>query len=214
MVTNIKSNFSLLKGVAATALISVALFIPGAAFADGALFFENLNVSTGNGGVMDVPVFDVDNTTKLIGTNYSVELSYGAIGTPDDQLIPLPATISSFNTNPIFAGYFNHSTIQLPGISVGSQARLQVFAWDNQGGTLISYDSASVRGASLSFDSLPLADLFGPPSSIPFLQGMQSFHLAQSVPEPATGCLALVGAVVFLFHTRKRGRSGKRVSGR
>jgi hypothetical protein len=94
----------------------------------------------------------------------------------------------------------------IPGTAQGSVATLQLRAWDNQGGTIVTWQAARVGstfGASLLFNSPPLGGV----SSPPFLVGLQSFNIANDIiPEPSTLALIGVGAAALLIYGRQKER--------
>jgi len=166
--------------------------------ADGVINFRSLGSDT-LGGTVNAPVFNVDGVSKLAGTGFSVQLFYGVLGTADNALVALGSPIT-FGTGGL-SGYFIGTTVAIPGISVGSQARLQVRAWDNAGGTITSFASALVRGSSASFNSSNLGDSFTP-STIPVPAGLTTFQLA-AVPEPTTIALGVLGGLGLLARRRR-----------
>ncbi len=172
-----------------------------AALGQGAIQFANLGTSEATSTTVDAPVFDMDMTTKVSGNGCSAQLFYGVLGTPDENLTPLASPVLGFNAFP-FDGYtMPPQSVQIPGIPTGASARLQMRVWNNQGGSVTTYDDASIRGASTSFDSAPLGNSLNF-SSVPVMQGLQSFSLAV-VPEPSALALALVGAAALLLRRRK-----------
>jgi hypothetical protein len=167
--------------------------------ADGAINFRSIG-SDALGGSVNAFAFNVDGTTKLSGTGFSVQLFYGALGATDNQLVAV-GPIGSFLTGG-GSGYFAFvDAIVLPGISIGSQARIQARAWDNAGGTITSFANALVRGSSASFNSPNLGDPFVS-GSIPVPVGLTSFQLA-AVPEPTTIALGVLGGLGLLARRRR-----------
>jgi hypothetical protein len=188
----------------ANALVSVAAVVgwlgsgwPGSVWGQGAIEFANLSAAGTN--LVNAPIYHLDGVTRLEGNEFSAQFFYGAIGTADEMLTGLPAPIQGFNTG-IFAGYFASApVVQLPGIPVGTPARIQVAVWANQGGTVTSWEAATIRARSPSFDSLPLGDAFNP-STIPALAGLESFSLAmlpQIAAHPQSMTVGSGGNVVF-----------------
>jgi hypothetical protein len=134
----------------------------------------------------------------LTGTGYYAGLWAGPVGATIEQLTFVPGSLKTFRTGN-FAGAINNSgnVIAIPGVVEGSPAVLQLRAWDNQGGTITSYDDADIRGASLPFTSGNLGGVVPPPT----MAGLQSFQL---IPEPATYALITLGAAsMWLFRRRK-----------
>jgi hypothetical protein len=104
------------------------------------------------------PVFDVDRTTKLDGTNYSAQLYAGPPGTAESalQAVGKPVPFRSGKA----AGSWHGTEVVIPSVGPGQPATLQVRVWFNQAGRLDSYEKAVaagvVRGKSPPFPSLPL----------------------------------------------------------
>lgn len=168
----------------------VALIAPKAFAADGAIQFSNLDINSG----LSAPIFNTDGTTKLSGTGFSAQLYYDS-GSGFVAVGP----VVNFNTG-TFAGYFSSTpSVTIPGVAIGATTTLQVRAWNNAGGTISSWETASIRGQSASFTSPALGDPTNA-SSIPPLTGLTSFSL---VPEPTTIALGVLGGLVLLVRRRK-----------
>lgn len=130
----------------------------------------------------------------LDGPQWVAQLYGGPLGTADASLLPItPAT--TFRTGTA-AGFINGITVAIPGVLEAQRARLQVRVFDNTGGA--TYATSLNRGASLSFDSLPLGGLAPPPNMV----GLTGFNVAV-VPEPSTIALGALGTLFFLIRRRK-----------
>ena len=119
----------------------------------------------------------------LSGTSYTAELWGGPQGTPEASLSVQARTV--FRTG-ASAGYVvAPASVALGGVAPGTPATLQVRVWDNQGGTISTWDMARglgvASGVSLLFDSPPLASSMEPTVN---LTGLRSFniHLPSSPP--------------------------------
>jgi hypothetical protein len=136
----------------------------------------------------------------LAGTNFSATLWAGPSGASEAQLTLVPGSLRDFRTG-TFAGAINNSgnTIVIPGVGETFSAALQLRVWDNAGGTITSYDAATVRGASLVFNSLPLGGGTPPPNMV----GLVSFNIAV-IPEPSTFVLAGLGAAALVIFRRRK----------
>jgi hypothetical protein len=179
-------------------LLSLAVSSFGAA--DGVIKFGSLASDSISGGhSIAVPIFDVNGTTLLAGTGFSVQLFYGSVGAADSALIALGSPASFFSGG--LSGYFDGGNVAIPGFASGTQAQLQVRAWNNAGGTLTSFDSALVRGSSASFVSQALG-VASDPSTYPVMTGLTSFQLA-AVPEPTTIALGVLGGLGLLARRRR-----------
>lgn len=181
--------------------IALSLAIVGlacSASAQGVVLFKNFGTGSNTGGVNLTPVpfvFDVDGTTRLAGTGYTAQL-WG--GTSADSLSALTPTVA-FNTGN-FAGTFSpNDAVAVPGIAAGSTAFLQVRVWNNQAGSVTSYDAALIRNQSDVFQ-VTLGDAQNP--DLPILAGMNSFSLVV-VPEPSVIALAVLGAGALFFRRKK-----------
>jgi hypothetical protein len=133
----------------------------------------------------------------LTGTGFTAELW---AGTSADSLAAVPGSQKDFRTGG-FAGAINNSggVIAIPGVGEAGSAALQVRAWDNAGGTITSWDAASIRGESAVFMSLPLGGLAPPPNMV----GLESFNIHTAVPEPSTFALLGLGALGMMIFRRK-----------
>jgi hypothetical protein len=182
------------------AILGVSIAATTFACAQGTIAFQSLGSSSAGPTTVNAPVFNTDGLTLLSGAGFSVQLYAG----PDDgSLAPIGSPIG-FLSGP-FAGYFDGSdNLPVTGFAQGATPRLQVRAWDNQGGSVTSYESAMIRGASAAFTSPALGDDTAPydPSTIPVPQGLTSFSLAL-VPEPSVVALGILGAAAVIFRRRK-----------
>ena len=121
----------------------------------------------------------------LSGPGFSAQLWGGPLGFTEQQLVPCLGGLTVFraggfagNILPIFPNP------QVRGVRPGSNAVLQLRAWDNRGGTITNWetalaDSTVLRGASLPMTSPPLGS---DSASSPKLVGLTSFNLF--VPGP------------------------------
>ena len=147
----------------------------------------------------------------VIGSGFTAALFGGALGTADQDLVLVASTTFRTQTATTVAGTIAPPTTApaVSGVAAGANARLQIRAWDNRGGTVTSWnqvtlaqnDSTVLRGVSPSFDSLKLGD--GAANPVPNLQGLQSFNL-HLVPEPSAIALGVLGlGALVMFRRRK-----------
>jgi hypothetical protein len=148
------------------------------------------------------------------GNNFSIELLYG-VGANATSLSPVPNAITTFDTsgggNPA-AGYPGSWDagggvfVTVPGVAFGTAGTFQLAAWYNGGGTL-TYAQASAFGSGNPY-GLSVAEnitLGGPPGVPSTLNPITSFSLnANTVPEPSTIALGVIGASAFLMRLRRK----------
>ena len=149
----------------------------------GTINFQNK--STYGPTNLNAPVFDLDGITLLNGSNFLAQLYAG----PSlDKLRPAgpPSPFQEgFN-----AGYFVPETITLANVMPGSNAVLQVCAWDGGHGT--SYEQARASGGKFGKSNIlqvPAGGGANPPQT---LQGLQSFSLQAGLP------YFEVGTIIFI----------------
>jgi hypothetical protein len=142
-------------------------------------------------------------TMGLQGNGYSIQLYGGPQGAAESALVAIDVPLVGFRTG-ANAGYpLLTKIVNVPGVPRDGRATLQVRAWDNAGGTITSWENASIRGQSALIVSGPLGgpDPTGanPPAIPPNLVGLQSF----AIPEPSTIALGVLGAAALLLRRRK-----------
>jgi hypothetical protein len=144
----------------------------------------------------------------LQGANFTFAVYAGPAGATDPNLLTL-LTTAPFRTaagNVLPAGLIFPQTVGIPGVLPGGTAALQVRVWYNPGGAL-SWNSASTRGASSIFSSLPLGGitLLGDIVITPDMTGWASFNITGApIPEPRAFVLAGLGAVALLLFRRRK----------
>jgi hypothetical protein len=124
---------------------------------------------------VNAPVFDLDGFSPLNGSNFVAQLYAGptlALLRPVGQPSPFR---SGFN-----AGYFYPETVTLPNVPAGSNAVVQVRAWDTGFGT--SYEEARATGGR--FGKSLILQLTAGGGAVPPqpLLGLQSFSLQAGLP--------------------------------
>jgi hypothetical protein len=142
----------------------------------------------------------------LAGSGFSAQLFFAVgLNQPESALIPLASSLTTFRTSATFAGTLAPSFQSLPGVAVGGAATLQLRAWDNAGGTLLSYDLAAAAGRaagkSVVFNIEGLVDATNP--APPTMNGLRSFNIT-IVPEPSTFVLAGLGAAALVIFRRRK----------
>jgi hypothetical protein len=181
-------------------LFLAALLVASAsAFAQGTVNIANRVTAAG----IDAPIFDVDNSTRLAGTGFFVQLYAGVAGTSAEGLSAVGAAVN-FRAAGAQAGYMlGGDTIRtINGIPAGGAAAVQLRAWDS---AFATYEAAVAAGGKYGSSSvLNLASTGNPTSAPPGtpadLTGLQSFAL---VPEPSTIALAMLGGAALFLRRRK-----------
>jgi hypothetical protein len=131
---------------------------------------------------IDAPVFDVDGTTRIAGSNYLAQL-YAGLTT---ELLRPAGEPRRFGSS----GFILPSMVRLPNVPPGTNAFAQVRAWAAHSGAT-SYEEARATGGRFGRSAiLPL--YVGEPLTAPGLVGLQSFRLQAGVPHFTVGLLHIV----------------------
>jgi hypothetical protein len=148
------------------------------------------------------------------GNDYSIALYYG-VGANATTLSPVPNAVTTFDTsggaNPAngYPGQWltgGGVFVPVPGVAYGSVGTFQLYAWYNGGGTL-TFAQASVVGSGDPYGLSTAANitLSGPPGVPSTLNPITSFSLnANTIPEPSTIALGVIGASAFLMRLRRK----------
>ena len=161
---------------------------------------NDFNLATGGGGNLNWA------GEPLAGSNFSAQIY--AAGGADAPLASLrPASpVTSFRTGS-GAGFFVATIATLAGVPLDAPvATLQVRIWDNEGGTVTSWENAIAFGKSSAFGQSPLFNLSsigGGLNAPQGLIGLQSFNIT-SIPEPSPIALVGLGTLVSLALARRR----------
>lgn len=185
--------------------VAVVLSFAGGVYAQGTVDFRNKNA--GLTPPFDVPVYDVDGTTKLGGINFLAQIYFSATDPNNGgALTAISDPAAPFRTG-AGAGYWNYGTDftrALTGIAAGSTAWIQVRVWDSTAGA--NPDAAKLAGGKWgdsNIFSLTTGGSGSPPAVPASILGMTSFHLTQTVPEPSTIALGVLGIGALLLRRRK-----------
>jgi len=176
-------------------------------FNNGTAKFSTTAVTAANGHA-DRFVYASDNTTKLSGTNWVVQMYYNAgSGQAESSLHVLAGdTFTAFRvTTTSSPGTWSAAASKsLTDVLPGGVATLQARVWD--GSLFSTYDLAKASPNAFTGKSNPFDYVTGgagsPPSTPGGIEGMQSFTV-QNVPEPTTIALGVLGAA-SLFVVRRR----------
>jgi hypothetical protein len=166
-------------------------------FCQGTIDFENSNVN--------VPVYQADKVTRLSGPQFLAELFVGLEATN----LAAIATTSFLTGNG--AGYFRGGTagtVTLTGVSPGEVAWVQVDVWNTASGS--SFAQAEASGLPNSWWQSSVFTLVAgggginpfPPAVLTGLGNSPVF--LNSVPEPSTFALCVVGALLVLLRSRRK----------
>ncbi|SRR6266498_3840944 len=145
----------------------------------------------------------------LSGPGFTVALYAGPLGTPAESLqLAATSTFRTATINDLPAGLWLPSVISIPGLAAGERVTVDVRVWDNQGGTITTWqqvlqNALIARGSSGAFSPLGLLGTLSSSftDSPLILVGLTSFNLGTVVPEPAV--FALLGLGLLLFFRRK-----------
>jgi hypothetical protein len=146
---------------------------------------------------VDAPVTDA--LGSLLGSSFSAQLYAGATL---DSLTPVGTAVAFRNSSVtgLGTGYFSGGEVDILFLNPASGGWFQVKAWAAANGS--SYEAALAANGTVGVSNvfhLPwLGDPNAPPPVLPAdLVGLQPFTV-QSVPEPTTLALGLLGALALL----------------
>lgn len=164
--------------------LPAALNVDASLAGGGLINFRNQNFFNGVTN-LSVPIFDVDGVTPLNGTGYVAQLYAG----PSLDLLRPAGQPTPFQTG-MNAGYFVPQTITLGNVAPGSNAVLQVCAWDSNYGT--TYEQARSLGGRFGKSVIMQVPAGGGGASAQTLQGFQSFNLLGGLPFFEVGQISFV----------------------
>lgn len=154
----------------------------------------NLVVSTTNsgGGLVRFetsnPIYDVDGTTPLSGTNFLAQLYAG----PSLESLVRAGSPTPFRASSSLPGSVVPKTVTVPNVPPFAIAYVQVRAWEAaRGGT---YEAARALGGKFGRSAIISVQAGGgsPPAVPPRLTGMPSFNLEAGLPFFNVGTIELV----------------------
>jgi hypothetical protein len=146
----------------------------------GTVFFANLDADVD----LNAPVYDLDGVTKLNGL-CEAQLYAG----PSLPLLRAVGSPVTFGTG-FSAGYFSNAVVALPNVPAGSNAVVQVRAWDpTAGGT---FEIARALGGKFGESAVFQITAGGGSSGPAPLSGLQSFSLTAGLPQFNVGIIKFV----------------------
>ncbi len=163
--------------------LPAALIVDGSNPGGGMIKFENK--STYGPTNLVSPVFDLDGITPLIGSNYLAQLYAG----PSLDMLR-PAGLPSPFQDALNAGFFVPQVITLANVLPGSNAVLQVCAWDSAFGT--SYEQSRATGGKFGKSNLIRVPTGGGLKLPQPMTGLQSFSLQAGLPYFEVGTISFV----------------------
>lgn len=148
------------------------------------------------------------NLAKAAGTNYMVQLYFGASTAPEASLVPLTAAPANLraSTSASVGVWINGGSRTFQSAAAGSTIELQIRVWDiNFGAT---YEAAFANVANSSSIGKSAIFLYTVPDSTAapgaFLLSNFSTFTIDSIPEPSTFALAGLGAAALLIFRRRK----------
>jgi hypothetical protein len=143
----------------------------------------------------------------LSGSGFTAQLWAGTAGTPEAALAEVAGATTTFQTATTLPGIIRGVVGTLPFVTAdGTQVAFQVRAWNNNGGTVLTWADAMLRAQAGTGSAGSSAIFNAPISPIPAapgnLVGMTSFNLT-TVPEPGVIALGVLGLGALLLRRRK-----------
>lgn len=149
----------------------------------------------------------------LRGTGFTAQLWGANANKTDAELVLVATTTFKTLTAANQAGFIANPTaapiVTDTPSSASERAKFQLRVWDNQGGTILTWDQALSQWQAGRI-AVGTSDIFTVPFQLglgttlpPTLQGLQSFQLTM-IPEPSVIALGILGAgCLFLLRRRK-----------
>lgn len=215
-------------------LTACAMSLVASAFAQGTVVFStrssgvtsvlvryNANVFTQvrGQGASDLPAGTTDwsGYAALTGSGYSAVLRSAPSGTIADDSTAWASAVASFRTGTSAGAVAGGLTVTLANVAKDSaSASLEIFAWDNKGGTLTDPTAAwtawragnTSGGTSGTFSLASIGGDFNIPPNVFAAAGnatspLVSFNI-YTIPEPSTMALAGLGAAALLIFRRRK----------
>jgi hypothetical protein len=148
----------------------------------GGGFVNWRNLTMGSSGIIDFPVFDLDGSTRLAGSNYSAQLYAGATS---NSLHAVGSAVF-FGTGDA-AGYYFPGSARIPDVLANQTAYVRVRVWDNRFGD--TFEAARALGGSFGQSELMPVVLTAVPAPPQPLNDLKSYRLQGGQPILATAKL-------------------------
>jgi hypothetical protein len=173
-------------------LVAIAAVLTSVALhAQGTVVFDNLSIDT------PAPIY-IQGTTTGAGTLPGSQAALYADTGAGWTLVPGSVTSFFSNSGP-GAAFLSSIAVAIPGVTPGTEATLQVWAWAGSGA--FGDQGNTYAGKSPTFTALT-GGAGNPPSTPTALNNFPSFEVVP-VPEPSTIALGLIGAGALLLRRRK-----------
>ena len=190
MFTNIQTTNAGSYTVLVSAQSSTALSLPAtltvstSGIGGGLIDFRNRNFFSGVTNI-DARVFDLDGVTPLDGSNYVAQLYAG----PSLDLLRPAGQPTPFQSG-VNGGFFVPPIVALANVAAGSNAVLQVCAWDATFGT--SYEQVRSTGGKFGKSAILQVVAGGGTRPAQTLLGFKSFSLQAGLPYFQVGTISFV----------------------
>jgi hypothetical protein len=202
-----------MKKLILTTLTSMAAV---AAFAQGTVNFVNDGVNLTsppdrfirfNRGASPGNAYGTNNA-RAVGTQYAVQLYYGASTAAEGSLVPLTAAPANLraSTSASSGIWINGGARTFSGVAEGTVLNLQVRVWDINFGATYEAAVANANNSSSVGKSAIFTYLVPPSTAAPgaFLLANFTTFTIDNIPEPASFALAGLGAAALLIFRRRK----------
>jgi hypothetical protein len=148
------------------------------------------------------------NLARAVGTQYAVQLYYGASTAAEGSLIPLTAAPANLraSTSASAGIWINGGSRTFSAGAEGATLNLQVRVWDINFGATYEAAVANANNSSSVGKSAIFTYLVPPSTAAPgaFLLANFTTFTIDNIPEPASFALAGLGAAALLIFRRRK----------